>query len=126
MGYDDLVEDSKGWVDAAASFLGALGMAVRTGAEGDAEGFVRPTLRHVGADRSSDQLRRGSPIRADPGEKDLALEVEHLLAVLGSLEGSHPSFAPPPLDDEAPEVEAELSARWPDRPPVWNDPPWPT
>ncbi len=124
--YDDLLEDPKRWTDAAASFLGTLGTPVRPGAEAEVADFVRPTLRHVVGDSPGGQPHDRPRSPADEVEKDLALEVEYVAAVLGSLEGSHCRFEPPPLDPEAPVVEAQLSARWPDLVPVWNDPPWTT
>ncbi len=124
--YDDLVGDPGGWIDAAADFVGTLGMAVRPGAEADIGKFVRPTLRHLGADPSSDRPPRATPTGAEAGGPELALEVEQLVAALGSLEGRHLSFEPPSLDPEAPVVEAQLSGRWPGHPPAWNDPPWRT
>jgi hypothetical protein len=122
--YDDVVEDPGRWVHDAASFLGACGIETQVGGARAASDFVEPIHRH---------LREGGPgggpgrTRGDGdevGERDLRLETEHLVATLRAVDGFHPSFVPPALDGEAPEVEAELASRWPDRPPVWNDPPW--
>jgi hypothetical protein len=114
--YDGLVEDPEGWIGSATTFLGAHGTVVRPDAAGDARRFVEPMLRH---------LDEGGPdVLAEVVGGDLALEVERLVSALGSLEGVHPSFVPPALERELPAVEAELAARWPDRPPAWNHPPW--
>jgi Sulfotransferase family len=132
VGYDDLVEEPDRWADAAAAFLDSLGLAVRPGAPADAGAFVQPALRHVGRGGVGDVSdapagpagMAGMADTGDRGERDLALEVAHLASVLRASEGVHASFVPPALEDERPAVEAELSARWPDLPPAWNDPPW--
>jgi hypothetical protein len=114
--YDGLLEDPGEWIRSAAAFLAAHGTVVRSDGAADARRFVEPALRHVGDSRTN--------VPADMVDRDLALEVDQLVSALAALEGVHPSFVPPALESERPVVEAELSARWPDRPPVWNDPPW--
>jgi hypothetical protein len=120
--FDQVVEDPEAWIDAAQDFLDGFGAI--TGADAaSARSFVEPTLRHVENRHSVEGL-------ADPGslggapERDLVLEVELLRSALVALEGAHASFDPPSLECERSRVEAELSARWPDLPPIWNDPPW--
>jgi hypothetical protein len=121
--YDDLVEDPEEWIRSAESFLGALGPLARPKNTSDALAFVQPNLRHVGNGSSNGGATAPNRI-AGTAETDLFLEVDRLVSTLRAQKGAHASFAPPALEAERPAVEAELSARWPDRPPVWKDPPW--
>ena len=121
--FDHLVEDPEGWIDAAQDFLGALGATVGSDGASKARAFVEPTLRHVESSHSIEGAFDPGGHGEEP-ERDLVLEVEQLGSGLFALEGAHGSFDPPSLEHERPGVEAELSTRWPDLPPVWNDPPW--
>jgi hypothetical protein len=121
--YEGLVEDPDEWIGSAESFLGELGGVVGPDAAAESLAFVQPTLRHVRDDHSN-QGAGLSGRGIEVGDEDLAREVEHLGSALTALEGVHASFVPPALESERPAVEAELSARWPEQPPAWNDPPW--
>ncbi len=121
--YEDLVKGPDDWISTATAFLGRYGTVVGPDAAAQSRAFVQPTLRHV----RDDHPNRGAGLAGraiEVGDEDLALEVEHLRSTLAALEGAHASFVPPTLESERPAVEAVLSARRPEQPPAWNDPPW--
>lgn len=109
--YDDLVQNPLRWSDTAQKFLADLGVAVRPGRQDEIEQFVDPRHRHSHHGHSDTSA-------FSPG-------VEAVFEALERLVGAHRSFVGPPLPAEHPGVAQELESRWPDHPPVWNEPPWP-
>lgn len=108
--YDDLVQNPIRWSDTARRFLTDLGVAVGTGGQGAIEVFVDPRYRHshhVHSDMSE----------CSPGATVVFEALERCV-------GAHQSFVSPELPAEDPDIAEELDSRWPDRPPIWNDPPW--
>lgn len=108
--YDDMVQNPTGWSDTVRRFLVDLGVAVGPGGQGEIEQFVDPRYRH-----------------SHQGHSDISGCSPDVTAVFEALDrrvGAHQSFVGPELPAEDPGIAAELDSRWPDRPPVWNAPPW--
>jgi hypothetical protein len=122
--YDNLVADPEWWAVTAESFLTGLGMPVRADAAARIRTFVEPGLQHSRNGRAADPSFGRSETRVVDGATPLTSGVEKVAAALDVLDGVNPSFVPPRIDTEGPEVEVRLSTRWPDRPPVWNPVPW--
>jgi hypothetical protein len=103
--YDDVLEDPEAFSEQARGFLQGLGMAVEPSVDPAAvREFIDPELRHSARDL------------ADLGP------TADLYGVLQGLTGVHRSFEPPELGDEAPWVDAQLSAGGPEWRATWKPP----
>jgi hypothetical protein len=136
--YDDLVRDPVAWARTAQSFLDGLGIGTGRGSV-DEEGvleFIDPGLRHshtAGLDPGPAHdvaPFRGpghdaGPTTGTTGTTGLPPGAAEVLDALHARRGPHLRFVTPDLGGEDPGVEVELRSRWPDRPPGWNQPPWP-
>jgi hypothetical protein len=104
-GYDDIVRDPEAWSASVRGFLGGLGMPVVPGVDaGAVREFIDPKLRH------------------NAGRTPATGPTAELFDALRSLDGVHPSFVVPALDDEASWVEEQLVGVGPEWHESWRNP----
>jgi hypothetical protein len=96
--YDQLLDDSQGWIAAASWFLGNTGIRPLRGAVDPlrAAGDLDPQLRHHGEHDTENDL--------------LSTEQHRLRDLLRELTGVHPSFALPKLPEETASNEQHFAA----------------
>jgi hypothetical protein len=103
--YDDIVRDPEVWSEKVRTFLGDLGVQVAEEIDSaSVQAFIDPKLRH-----NSERRPAVGPTAA-------------LFDTLRSLDGVHPSFVVPSLDDEAPWIGQRLAEVGPAWNPTWRNP----